>query len=96
MGKDWGGPSRSWDIGCGLQSPHVCCREVTEQWYAELDVTAASCVFKNAVTRAYLVVQWLRTCLAMQQAWVRPLIGEPHAVGQLSPSLYLLSPCSTN
>ena len=39
-------------------------------------------VFKNAVTGASLVVQWLRICLAMQQMWVRPLIKEPNAVGQ--------------
>ena len=36
-------------------------------------------------TRASLVVQWLRICLAKQGTWVQSLARKiPHAVGQLS------------
>ena len=34
---------------------------------------------KNNVQGTSLVVQWLRLHLPMQEVWVQPLVGDPHA-----------------
>ena len=37
------------------------------------------CLLQKEVMGTLLVVQWLRLHLPMQEVWVQPLVGDPHA-----------------